>query len=219
MSTFLIVGASRGIGREVCRLLAQRGETVIGTCRKAGDGSGAYGVEMIEGIDVADAGVGDALARALGDRRVDVLIHNAGILRGDDIERLDFDAMREQFEVNTLGPLRVIRALRPHLAENAKVGIVSSRVGSVGDNGSGNNYGYRVSKAAVNMVGKNLSHDLGRDGIAVAILHPGLVATDMTGGRGIAPADAAAGLIARMDALSMATTGTFWHAEGYELPW
>ena len=127
--------------------------------------------------------------------------------------------MRRQFEVNTLGPLRVIRALADNLREGSKVGIVSSRVGSIEDNGGGNNYGYRVSKTAVNMVGKNLSHDLGRRGIAVVLLHPGLVATRMTGGRGIEPAVAAAGLIDRMDELSMETTGTFWHAEGYALPW
>lgn len=69
------------------------------------------------------------------------------------------------------------------------------------------------------MVGKNLQYDLAPTGIAIALLHPGLVATEMTGGRGISPVDSASGLIARMDELSMKTTGTFWHAEGYELPW
>ncbi|MEM7452403.1 MAG: SDR family NAD(P)-dependent oxidoreductase, partial [Pseudomonadota bacterium] len=140
-------------------------------------------------------------------------------LESDHFESISLDAMRRQFEVNTLGPLRIIRALVPVLPAGARIGIVSSRVGSIDDNGSGNNYGYRVSKTAVNMVGKNLSHDLRGRGIAIALLHPGLVATRMTGGRGIDAADAARGLIERMDALDLATSGSFWHAEGYPLPW
>ncbi len=127
--------------------------------------------------------------------------------------------MLEHYRINTIGPLRVTRALRNNLSDGSKVGIVTSRVGSIEDNGSGNNYAYRASKAAANMVGMNLRHDLGRSGIAVALLHPGLVATDMTGGHGIPPEDAASGLIARMAELNMDNTGSFWHAEGYSLPW
>ena len=88
------------------------------------------------------------------------------------------------------------------------------------DNGSGGNYGYRMSKAAVNMAGANLAIDFKARAISVILLHPGYVKTDMTGNSGgIAPKDAAAGLIARIDDLTMETTGTFWHAEGYQLPW
>ena len=106
-----------------------------------------------------------------------------------------------------------------NLSEGSKVAIVSSQVGSIDDNSSGNNYGYRVSKAAVNMVGTNLKHDLAPRGIAVVLLHPGLVATDMTGGRGISVTESAKGLINRIDALDMSKSGGFWHAEGYTLPW
>ena len=137
----------------------------------------------------------------------------------DTFGALDYDEMREQYEVNTLGPLRVTEALAGNLHEGSKVAIVTSRVGSIEDNGSGGNWGYRASKAAVNMVGTNLMHELRPRGIAVALLHPGLVATDMTGGHGIAPADSAGGLIARIDELSLENSGGFWHAEGYELPW
>jgi len=127
--------------------------------------------------------------------------------------------MIEQFRVNTLGPLRVTEALLDNLAEGSKVAIVTSRVGSIEDNSSGGNYGYRASKAAVNMVGTNLKHDLMQRQIAVALLHPGLVATDMTSGTGIDPADSARGLIQCIDDLDLANSGGFWHAEGYELPW
>ena len=127
--------------------------------------------------------------------------------------------MTRQFEVNTLGPLRVVHALLDHLKSGAKVAIVSSRVGSLADNSSGGMYGYRVSKTAVNMVGVNLAHDLRPREIALVLLHPGLVATEMTGGRGIQADEAARGLIARVDELTLETSGSFWHAEGYPLPW
>ena len=133
---------------------------------------------------------------------------------------MDYGAVRLQFEVNAMGPLRITHALLPQLGPGSKVGIVSSRMGSLEDNTSGSRYGYRMSKAAVNMAGVSLAHDLKERGVAVALLHPGYVQTDMTGGRGnVQPAEAAAGLIARMDGLSMDNTGSFWHANGETLPW
>jgi NAD(P)-dependent dehydrogenase (short-subunit alcohol dehydrogenase family) len=92
-------------------------------------------------------------------------------------------------------------------------------MGSIDDNTSGGYYGYRMSKAAVNMAGMSLSRDLKDRGIAVALLHPGMVATEMTGGQGVPVEQAASGLIARMDELELSSTGTFWHAEGERLPW
>lgn len=219
MSTALVVGASRGIGLELVRQLVTRGDQVIATCRHDEPALSRLGARVINDIDVTDDIAAAHLADVLADTPPDIVIHNAGILESDHFESISLEAMRRQFEVNTLGPLRIIRALTPVLPAGARIGIVSSRVGSIDDNGSGNNYGYRVSKVAVNMVGKNLSHDLRDRGIAVALLHPGLVATRMTGGRGVEPEVAARGLIERMDALDIATTGTFWHAEGYPLPW
>ena len=219
MSNALIIGASRGIGLELARQLADRGDDVTATCRRRTPELDGLGVRVVDGVDVTDDASVARLVDALRDAPPEWVIHNSGILDGDDLDSLSFESMRRQFEVNALGPLRTVRALAPILPKGARVGIVSSRVGSIDDNGSGNNYGYRTSKAAVNMIGKNLSHDLKPRGVALALLHPGLVATDMTGGRGIDPADAARGLIERMDALDMGKTGTFWHAEGYALPW
>ncbi len=219
MSTVLITGCNRGIGLELARQLHERGDTVIGVCRHPSDALRELGVRIIENVDVSD---GDSVARLrdeIGDTPIDILINNAGILLRDEFGSIDYDAMVEQYKVNTLGPLRVTEALADNLHEGSKVAIVTSRVGSIADNGSGGHWGYRASKTAVNMVGTNLMHEFRPRGIAVALLHPGLVATDMTGRQGIPPAESAQGLIARIDELSLRNSGTFWHAEGYELPW
>ena len=104
--------------------------------------------------------------------------------------------------------------------EGSKVGILSSRVGSIADNSSSNNYGYRVSKTAVNMVGKCLSLDLAPQGVAVALLHPGFVRTEMTAGNGLIDAnESASGLLKRMDELTLETSGIYIHTSGEVLPW
>ena len=219
MATALVTGCNRGIGLQLVRQLMDRGDDVIGVCREASEELQASGATIVSGIDVSEGASMPALSAAVGDRQIDVLINNAGILRRDSLAEMDYDGMLEQFRVNTLGPLRVTEALLDNLGEGSKVAIITSRVGSIEDNSSGGNYGYRASKTAVNMVGTNLKHDLLPRGIAVALLHPGLVATDMTGGTGVAPADSARGLIQCIDGLDLANSGGFWHAEGYELPW
>ena len=219
MAITLVTGASRGIGLEVCAQLKARGDDVIAVCRTASSELSALGVRVIDGVDVSDADSVNRLKTELAGQNLDVLISNAGILKGDSFGALDYEEMLEQYRVNALGPLRVTEALVDNLKEGSKVAIVSSRVGSIGDNSSGGNYGYRASKAAVNQIGMNLKHELMPRGVAVVLLHPGMVATGMTGGRGISPTEAARGLIQRIDALDMEKSGSFWHAEGYELPW
>ena len=219
MATVLVTGANRGIGLQLCKQFAERGDDVIAVCRETGDELAALDVRVIDGIDVGSGSAVEALRQELDGQRIDILVNNAGILRRDAFGDIDYDVMAEQYRINTLGPLRVTEALADNLHQGSKVAIVSSRVGSIEDNGSGGNYGYRASKAAVNMIGTNLKHELLPRGIAVGILHPGLVATDMTGGTGIAPVDSARGLIERIDELSLGNSGGFWHAEGYSLPW
>jgi len=219
MKTWLVTGAARGIGLELCRQLAGRGDSVIAACRKASAALKDTGCRILEDIEVRDDASVGRLAAALGDTRIDVLVNNAGVLSKESLGSLDFDAMRRQFEVNALGPLRVTQALLPRLAGGAKVVIITSRMGSIADNGSGGYYGYRMSKAAVNIAGKSLAEDLKPRGIAVLLLHPGMVATDMTGQHGVPPAESAAMLIQRMDSLGLAETGSFHHANGEPLPW
>ena len=219
MSKVLITGANRGIGLDLCRQLTARGDNVIAACRNANDALDALNVRIIEGVDVGSTGSVDLLCDQLDGERLDWLINNAGILSVESLDNLDYEAMVQQFKINTLGPLRVTSALLPNLSQDARVGIITSRMGSIGDNTSGSYYGYRMSKAAVNMAGMSLARDLKDRGIAVALLHPGMVATDMTGGRGIPVERSAGGLIQRMDSLEMADTGSFWHAGGERLPW
>jgi len=223
MATILITGANRGIGLALAQQYAARGDTVIGVCRHGSPALEQTGARVEAGVDVTDDAAVETLARRLADTRIDVLVLNAGILGNESLGAIDaagFDSMRRQFEVNALGPLRVAQALRDRLADNAKVGILTSRMGSVADNGSGGYYGYRASKAAVNAIGKSLALDLAPRGIAVVLLHPGYVATDMVGGSGdVSPAQAADGLIARVDALTPDRSGTFQHANGTLLPW
>jgi len=220
MGMVCISGASRGIGLELARQYRDRGDHVVAACRKATDGLKKLGVEVVEGVDVTDEAAVSKLAKAVGKRQVDVLVNCAGVLSSESLVDLDFDRMRHQFEVNSLGSLRVTAALRPNLGDGSKVAIITSRMGSIDDNTSGGRYGYRMSKCAVNMAGRSLAHDLKDAGVAVAILHPGFVRTDMTGHQGLVdPPESAAGLIARIDELTLETSGGFWHANGERLPW
>jgi NAD(P)-dependent dehydrogenase (short-subunit alcohol dehydrogenase family) len=214
-----VTGANRGIGLELCRQLAERGWRVIAACRKRSKELDALDVTVVTGIDVADDPSVARLAARLRDEPVDLLINNAGILSEETLDDLDFARMRTEFEVNALGPLRVTKALLPNLRSGSRVAIISSRVGSIGDNASGGVYGYRMSKAAVNMAGVNLAHDLRSRGVAVFLLHPGLVATEMTDRRGIPPSQSAAMLIERLDELGLGESGMFFHANGEQLPW
>ncbi len=221
MATYLITGANRGIGYEYCRQLQQRGDRVIAVCRQPSNELKDLGITVETDIDITqDDSVAELVQRLQG-TTLDVLINNAGILERVTLNDLDFESIRRQFEVNAIGPLRLTAALLPHLDDGSKVAIMTSRMGSIADNTSGGSYGYRMSKVALSMAGKSLAHDLSPKGIAVAILHPGLVQTRMTGftKSGITPAEAVKGLLARIDALTLENSGTFWHSNGKVLPW
>ena len=221
--TALVTGSNRGIGLELCRQLAAKGMHVIAACRHSSTALDKLGVEVIEHVDVSDVDSLQALADKLKGRKIDWLINNAGIAGGIGLGSIDKQAIESfirMYEVNSLGPLLTTQALLNNLGEGSKVGIITSRMGSIEDNDSGGSYAYRMSKTAVNAAGKSLSIDLKPRGISVAILHPGWVRTDMTGYGGLIDADeSAAGLIARMEQLDMGNTGTFWHTNGEKLPW
>jgi len=221
--TALVTGSNRGIGLELCRQLSAKGMHVIATCRKASSELKALHVEIIEGVEVSDPKSLSAMVSKLAGRPIDWLINNAGIAGGiglGDIDDSAIDSFVSMYRVNSLGPLLTTQALLNNLHKGSKVGIITSRMGSIDDNDSGGSYAYRMSKAAVNAAGKSLSIDLKPQGIAVAILHPGWVRTDMTGHGGlIDPDESASGLIQRIEELNLDNTGGFWHTNGERLPW
>ena len=220
MRVAVVTGANRGIGLALVMQLHRRGATVVAVCRQTSPELLAIGVRIESGIDVADPQAGPGLATRLAQDNIELLVHNAGIGRFETLEGTTPSDVVAQFQVNALAPLFLTRALLPRLRPGAKVVLVSSRMGSIGDNGSGGYYGYRMSKAALNAAGVSLAHDLKAVGIAVVILHPGAVRTGMTGGHGaIEPDAAAAGLLQRIDELELRTTGRFLHQDGTVLPW
>ncbi len=216
----LITGANRGIGLSLTKHYTQLGSTVHAVCRQSSSALAETGATVVDGVDVSSAQDITQLQHQVAGINFDLLINNAGILRDEVLGHIDYATIERQFAVNALGPLRVTEALASQLNDGSKVAMITSRMGSVADNSSGGRYGYRMSKAALNIAAVSLAHDLKATGVAVAVIHPGLVGTDMIGGYGNVTPDQAAGRIAeRIDSLSLQNSGTFWHADGEVLPW
>src|SRR4249919_3944124 len=223
METVLITGANRGIGLSLAQAHSRRGDRVIGVCRRESAELKATGAQVEAGIDVTDATSLGALVKRLNRTPIRRVWLNAGVLERERLGGIDsagFESLRHQFEVNALGPLRVAQALLDNIGDGSKIAIMTSRMGSVADNDSGGYYGYRASKAAVNAIGKSLAIDLKPRGVAVFLMHPGYVATDMVGRSGdITPEVAAQRLIELVDKLGLNESGSFRHSNGSELPW
>ena len=221
MSTFLITGSNRGIGLELCKQVHKRGDKVIATCRRASKELKDLGVRVEENIDIASEESIKKLCKKLSGVNLDCLIQNAGIYEFNSFENLDKKSILRQFEVNALSPIFMTQSLKHLLKRTSKVAFITSRMGSITDNSSGSSYGYRMSKVALSMAAKSISIDLSKEDIYVAILHPGLVSTRMTGftRNGITPEESANGLLKRIDSLNKKNSGTFWHVNGEVLPW
>ena len=218
--TIVITGANRGIGLAMATIFKERGDNVYALCRSSSKQLDALGVKVVEQVDVSNqAGVAKAVS-ALEGITVDLLINNAGILRDEQLTDLNQQTIIEQFNVNALAPLVLSHALLPNLTSGSKVALITSRMGSITDNTSGGRYGYRMSKAALNIAAVSLARDLDKDNIAVGIYHPGFVQTDMVSGNGdISANEAASRLVGLMDDLTMAESGVFKHSNGEMLPW
>ena len=221
MTTYLVTGTNRGIGLEYCRQLKARGHEVIAVCRSPSPELDKLDIQIETDVDLTSDAAVEKLVKRLNGKKIDALINNAGIVERISLDNLDFDSIRRQFEVNAIAPLRLTSALLPNLTSGSKVVLMTSRMGSIDDNTSGGSYGYRMSKVALSMAGKSLAHDLKPREIAVAILHPGLVKTRMTGftDSGITTEISVKGLLAHIEELNLDNTGTFWHSNGEILPW
>jgi len=230
MPTILITGAGRGIGLALTRAALARGDTVLAGVRDPASSTGLQALEAGAGerlilvpLDVTDA-AGLQEARSLvGGRPIDVLVNNAGVIgpKRQDALDMDFEGFLDALDVNTLGPLRVAQAFLPNLraAAGARIVTVTSQMGSLATPNTGS-VAYRASKAAVNKAMQALSVELQPDGIAVCVVHPGWVRTDMGGaGADLTPEESAAGILRVIDALVMADTGSFRNWDGSTIPW
>lgn len=166
----VITGANRGIGLALVQGYLAKGAKVFAVCREATPELTATGAEVIEGVDVTAAVSVAALAERLDGVTIDVLINNAGLFQNETLGAIDYDQIITQFHVNALGALRVSEALISNMARGSKIGLITSRMGSIADNTSGSYYGYRMSKAALNAAGMSLAQDLRGRQVAVAIL-------------------------------------------------
>lgn len=218
--TVVITGANRGIGLALVNEYIKRDCKVIGLCRAASSELSASGARVIEGMNVVQPESIHSALEQLQGVKIDILINNAGVFENEKLGAIDYDAILRQLQVNALGPLRITEALLGNFDNGSKVAMITSRMGSIADNGSGGYYGYRMSKAALNAAGVSLARDLHARGIAVALLHPGFVKTRMVDyGGDVTPEVAAGRLAQRIDELNLDNSGGFWHANGERLPW
>jgi NAD(P)-dependent dehydrogenase (short-subunit alcohol dehydrogenase family) len=217
----VITGASRGIGAEFVRVLLAEGHEVHAVSRNP-DRLAAASKEKnlkIHEIDLENVAGPDRLCRALEERKIDLLVNNAGMYAGaDELAKLQMEDVRLSFEVNTLIPIRVCQALAPCFANGAKVAQITSLMGSIADNGSGGAYAYRMSKAALNMFNKCFAIE--RKDLISVVLHPGWVQTEMGGKNApTTPRASVAGMLKVIAKLGSGDSGKFFDFEGEELPW
>lgn len=224
MGTTFITGAGRGLGLEFARQLCAKGETVIGTVRKesARGELEAVGARALI-CDVDDQKSVEACVAELGGEALDCLINNAGVYgKRQSLDELDTDEIQRVFRINAVAPLRVSRALLPNLetGKARKVIQVTSKMGSIDDNTSGGSYAYRMSKAALNMMNRSLSHDLAERGFTCLVLHPGWVQTDMGGENApLTPEQSVAGMLQVIGQAAPTDSGCFFNYTGDRIPW
>ncbi len=221
MKNIAIVGCNRGIGLALAKKYKDEGHQVYGFCRKTSNELNELGLaQVVEGFDVLNPQELEKLIQTNIDVKFDRLLHVSGILTSESLDNFNYEQVKKQFEVNTIGPIASVKSFLSTLNENSKVGLVTSRMGSIEDNSSGGRYGYRMSKAALNMAGKSMAIDLEPQKIGVYLLHPGYVQTDMTGNNGnINTTESADGLFNVFESKTLSDSGTFWHMNGEQLPW
>ena len=225
-----ITGANRGIGLELTHQYLAAGEKVFASARDLSTEGLSRLTERypdnlkIVMLDVTDESNIQTVAGSLEGTSIDLLINNAGLFHSkhEDFSSLNPDTWIEEFRVNSIAPFLVTRALKSNLASasSSVVGMISSKMGSMGDNQSGGSYSYRSSKAALNAVSVSLANDLSDLDIPVVALHPGWVQTDMGGPNGLIDVETSAtGLKAILDKAGKAESGKFYDYSGKQLPW
>ena len=230
MSTYsvLITGANRGLGLEFTKQYAADGWNVLACCRHPQSAlalqalTQAHSNIKIHTLDVADFAQIDTLAIQLIDETIDVLINNAGVYPTSSFGDTNYDEWANGFKINSMAPLKMAEAFVQHITRGQlkKIATLTSKMGSIDDNTSGESYSYRSSKTAVNMVMKSLSIDLKPYGISVITLHPGWVQTDMGGPNGLINAQTSVtGLRIQIENLDLNNTGKFIAYDGKQIGW
>lgn len=228
----VVTGANRGIGLELVRQLAARGDTVEACARRPAEahalGALAGDRVRIHPFDVRDPASVHALAGALGAAAIDIVFNVAGVYGGAGqslgqmSEDLALGDVTSTFDINAAGPLRLVVALLPHVRRGAtrKLVHVTSGMGSITDNTSGGYYAYRMAKAALNMMSRSLAVDLRSERIISVVINPGWVQTDMGGQSAPTPvAESVRGILREIDRATLADSGEFLNWDGGRLPW
>jgi NAD(P)-dependent dehydrogenase (short-subunit alcohol dehydrogenase family) len=224
MPTILITGAGRGLGLELARHFVDLGWETLGTVRDLAKGAAMPRGSQTFLCDVTDRSSLGRLARDLKGKPVDVLFCNAGMYgkRQQTVGNVDYDLWPEVMRVNVFAPMACVDALVDNVAasDRRQIVMMSSRMGSIGENAAGGEVVYRSSKAALNAVTRSLSIDLKPRGITLAAVHPGWVQTDMGGPKAtLTPAESIAGLAQVVLGLTPEKTGRFFNYDGTEIAW
>jgi len=236
MPTAVITGCNSGLGFCLAQLALKQGYKTYATSRTDGPKlkelkeAGA----QTSTLDVSSIDAISAFKKNFGDEPVDLLIHNAANFGGlgEHLGSLNPETIEASFRTNTFGPLFLSQALLSNLLASAssapkqltQIANITSRVGSIGDNSSGGMYAYRSSKAALNMIGKNMAVELKDKNVVVSLIHPGMVNTPFFNHGNDNPLAVSAEYAAEkcwevMMKVDKESTGKNWHRDGYELPW
>ena len=232
METTLITGANRGIGLEFSRQLAEDGWCVLACSRdlEKSDALNKLAAEYPERItlyalDVTDHRQIEKLSQILANKPIDLLINNAGVfpdINDRSFGQTDYDSWAHAFLVNTMAPLKMAEEFIDQVTQSSRKTIVTitSKMGSVADNGRGGSYIYRSSKSAVNMVMKSIAIDLEANDIISVLLHPGWVRTDMGGPSGLISVEqSVSGMLSVIREVTSADSGKFIAYDGQIIPW
>ena len=230
MSTMLVTGANRGIGFEFVQQYLAMGEEVVATYRNEEDSDQLISLYAeksnleIFKLDVASDSSMEEFSQRLGDQPIDVFINNAGVYgpRDSVFGKVDEANWLSVLRINALAPLFLTQLLIENFrrGELKKLLYITSKMGSIEDNRGGGSYVYRSSKAALNAVVKSISVDLEPEKMAVAVLHPGWVRTDMGGPNGLIDTKTSvAGMIQVIRNLNLESSGVFFNYDGNVIPW
>ncbi|GAA0466645.1 SDR family oxidoreductase [Parasphingorhabdus litoris] len=221
MGTVLIAGANRGIGLEMAKQYADNGWEVIGTAREPEKATELNAIDNVKTmqLDATDDASIESFAQELGDQPIDLYVNNAGIFGPHEFDR---DGWLELMNINVVAPVKLANILKNNVAQSndKKMVVISSQVGSIAENESGEMMYYRSSKAAVNQAWKSLSNQWKDEGLTLTMMHPGWVQTDMGGPNAdLTPQESVNGMRQVIDNLDHSQTGAFHDYSGREIPW